>query len=117
MIMGVMLAKGTDGNTDVRDAYEREHGNAGTGRVEFIGGVPVERGARPAKYVTGGLVRVCGIRIKTRRVRSLDVNGPAGTEWVMEDGSRVAADEYRTVGDWFRFLLDSGSFAGVEYLR
>lgn len=119
--MGVMLDKGTDGRTDARDVYERAQ-NEGSGDVAFIGGMPVERERAPripraAQYVTGGRVRVCGVRIATRRVRFLDVNGPGGTAWIMEGGERIPADEYRTVGDWFRFLLDSGSFAGVEYLR
>lgn len=121
--MGVMLGKWTDADApDVRDVYERTEGNAGTGTVEFIGGMPAkrERAPRPARrveYVTGGRVRVCGLRIAARPVAFLDVNGPGGTAWIMADGKRVSADEYRTVGDWFRFLLDSGSFAGVEYLR
>lgn len=119
----VTMAKPTDGDApDVRDVAERVGTNSGTGHVEFIGGMPTARERaplpmRPARYVTGGRVRVCGIRIAGRRVGFLDVNGPGGTVWIMEDGRRIDADEYRTVGDWFRFLLDSGSFAGVEYLR
>lgn len=122
--MGVTLDKWTDGDaTDTRDVYERAMaGNAGTGPVEFIGGMPTgreraPRPLRPVQYVTGGRVRVCGLRINARPVASLDVNGPGGTAWIMADGKRVPADEYRTAGDWFRFLLDSGSFAGVEFLR
>lgn len=114
----VTLAKAGDG---VREDFPGV-GELGSGPVEFIGGVStvrerVRRPVRPAAYVTGGRVQVCGISIAGKRVRSLDVNGPGGTTWIMADGRRIAADEYRTVGDWFRFLLDSGSFAGIEYLR
>jgi hypothetical protein len=125
--MGVALEKWTDADApDVRDVYERTMDRAGLNRgtapVEFIGGHPTgrERPARtlrPVQHVTGGRVRVCGLRIKTRQVAFLDVNGPGGTAWIMGDGARVPADEYRSAGDWFRFLLDSGSFAGVEFLR
>lgn len=125
--MGVMLGKPTDGDpTDTRDVHEkavaRTGGNIGTGRVEFIGGHPTERErvrrpVRAVKYVTGGRVRVCGLRIDARPVAFLDVNGPGGTAWIMADGRRVPAITGRTVGDWFRFLLDTGSFAGVEFLR
>jgi hypothetical protein len=114
----VTLAKLGD---DVREDFPGV-GELGGGPVEFIGGVPVareriRRTVRPARYVTGGRVQVCGISIGGRRVRFLDVNGPGGTAWILADGIRIPADEYRTTGDWFRFLLDSGSFAGVEFLR
>ena len=107
--------------TDVREDSPGV-GELGSGPVLFIGGVSTERNraprpARLAAFVTGGRVRTCGVRIDGKRVRFLDVNGRGGTAWIMEDGQRIPADEYRTVGDWFRFLLDSGSFAGVEYLR
>lgn len=115
----VTLGKLGDGVTEIRPGAGA---NSGSGPVQFIGDVPVTRmrGPRPARsaeYVTGGRVRVCGIRIGGHRAAFLDVNGRGGTAWIMADGRRVQADEYRTVGDWFRFLLDSGTFAGVEFLR
>lgn len=119
--MSVTLVKQSGAGTVVHPGVGMNHG---MGPVEFIGGFPVKRlTPRPARrkasgpYVTGGRVHVCGVRINARRVRSLDINGPGGTMWVLENGGKVPAGGSFTVGDWFRFLLDSGTFAGIDYLR
>lgn len=119
--MSVTLAKETDGNAT---RTRRPELNYGTGQLQFIAGFPTARLLpRPARkacrngYVTGGRVRVSGLRIDARPVAFLDIAGRGGTAWIMRDGTRVAVEGTRTVGDWFRFLLDTGTFAGIVFLR
>lgn len=119
-VMSVKLGKPTDTVSSFGAGLGAGHGQ---GEVKFIGGFPTERTVPRVrrtggnKFVSGGVVQVCGLRINARRVDSLEINGTNGTEWIMADGSRVPAVANHTVGQWFRFLLDTGSFAGVTSLR
>lgn len=118
--MSVNLAKRSDVSPNFQPGAGAGHGG---GEVKFIGGFPTERTAPRVRrtgrtnHVRGALVAVCGLRIDTRPVRFLDVGATDGTMWITADGSRVPARTDHTVGDWFRFLLDTGSFAGVAYYR
>lgn len=117
--MGVVLDKVTDGKLIINPGT-----GGGTGRVDFIGGFPtartMPRGTRltgTRRSVRGALVAVCGLRVEGYVIRQMDINGERGTGWIASDGTWIQVEDDRTVGDWFRFLLDSGTFAGVLFLR
>lgn len=118
----VSLSKPTDANPSMRAGAGSEPGSV-TGEVKFIGGFPTEpilpRVRRDGRTnpIRGAKVYVCGLRINMVPLHFLDINAADGTVWVTADGDRIATRESLSVGSWFRFLLDSGTYAGVAYYR
>lgn len=119
--MSVDMAKKSDATPTFQPGLGAESGN---GEIRFIGGFPTSKALPRGTSLTGtrrsvhgALVAVCGIRVEGHVIRQMDINGERGTGWITSGGMWIQVEEFRTVGDWFRFLLDSGTFAGVLFLR
>lgn len=114
--MSVCMEKATDGTVKTNQGVGM---NSGSGPVLFIGGLPTAKITRKVSpdRITGAVIRVGGARIDARPVHFLLIGGDNGDAWIMNDGSQIPTGSARDVGEWLRFLLDTGIYAGIVRLR